>query len=319
MCLPARLTLLLVLLQGLVPGAANGQLLPVAPACNDPGSSLLWQVQGAELDKRGITLHLFGSIHVGKASFYPLHPAIEQRFRSAANLVFEIDPVAAANPQTAMRMQLRGMLPSGQTLADVVEPAALDRLRAHTERLGVPLAGLMNVKPWMLTLLLANFQANALGFDASNGLESYLVTQKPAQSRILELESLEQQIDMLDSLDPDIFLDYSLDEFDTGATQLEQLVQAWQCADKESLGTQLLEAMQAGPDAPAEERASMDELHARLFTDRNLTMANGIDTFIRTGTGSYFVVVGAAHLLGEGSVVELLQQRGYEVSPVRLD
>jgi uncharacterized protein len=315
-----HLTLLFLLLQSFVSNAALAQA-PAGLSCEDPGSSLLWQLQGAELDNKGMTLHLFGSIHVGKSDFYPLHPRIEQLFRTADNLVFEVDPLSAASPQTAMQMQLRGMLPAGQTLADILSPAVLARLRSHTEKLGVALDRMMNFKPWMLTLLLANVQANALGYDAANGLESYFIRERAPQSRILELESIDQQLDMLDSLDPAIFLDYSLEEFDQGSTQMDALVQAWQCADKEALSEQLFAALAAEAQASADQQVMVDQLSQRLFTDRNRVMAEGIENFVQAdnGSGSWFVVVGSAHLLGEGSVVELLQERGYRVTPLRLE
>jgi len=313
-----HLTLLFLLLQSFVSSAALAQA-PAGLSCEDPGSSLLWQVQGAELDNKGMTLHLFGSIHVGKADFYPLHPRIEQLFRTADNLVFEVDPLSAASPQTAMQMQLRGMLPAGQTLADILTPAVLARLRSHTEQLGVALDRMMNFKPWMLTLLLANVQANALGYDAANGLESYFIRERAPETRILELESIDQQLDMLDSLDPAIFLDYSLEEFDQGSSQMDALVQAWQCADKEALSQQLFAALEAEAQSSTGQQAMVEELSQRLFTGRNRVMAAGIENFVQAGSGSWFVVVGSAHLLGEGSVVELLEERGYRVTPLRLE
>jgi hypothetical protein len=287
------------------------------PVCADPGSSLLWEVRGGALDANGMTLHLFGSIHVGKREFYPLHPAIESRFRGADHLVFEIDPQAAADPQVALRMQMRGMLPAGQTLPDVVSPEAYANLQATLTELNIPMAGFINLKPWLLTLLLANFQANALGYNAQYGLEAYFIGQKAPDSTILELESIDQQVDMLDSLDPELLLGYSLDEFDTSAADMENMIDAWQCGDKAALSTTLFDALQA-PDAGADQ-AALDVLYDRLYTQRNLHMAEGIENFIATGTGAWFVVVGSAHLLGAGSIVDLLQQRGYQVNEVRLD
>ena len=305
--------LLLAALTGQAAGQQNG-------VCADPGSSMLWQVTGPELDSKGMTLHLFGSIHLGKPDFYPLHPVIESTFRAADKLVFEIDPLAAADPQVALRMQLRGMLPAGQTLADVVSPQELDNLKGVLARFGMPLGNIMTLKPWMLTLLLANVQASSLGYSAEHGLESYFIGQKASQTGIEELESIDQQVDMLDSLDPDLLLGHSLKDFDDSATEMEQLIGAWRCADKDALADQLfseLKAMEQAPD-PAE-RAAFATLYRKLYTDRNLLMADGISRFIAEGSGSWFVVVGSAHLLGEGSVVDLLQQRGFSVTPVRLD
>ncbi len=294
--------------------SASAAAQAAAQACANPSSSMLWEVRGGELDGKGMTLHLFGSIHVGKRDFYPLHPLIEERFRSADTLVFEVDPQGAADPQVALRMQMRGMLPSGQTLPDVISPEAYANLQMTLDGLDIPIANFMNLKPWMLTLLLANFQANALGYNAQYGLESYFIAEKSPESRVLELESIDQQVDMLDSLDPELLLGYSLSEFDTSSTEMEQMIGAWRCGDKAALSTTLFDGLAS---ATADEAAA-DVLYDKLYTQRNLHMADGVESFIDTGAGSWFVVVGSAHLLGEGSVVELLQHRGYEVTPVTL-
>jgi uncharacterized protein YbaP (TraB family) len=291
-----------------------------ADTCADPGSSMLWEVSGPGLGADAVTMHLFGSIHLGKPDFYPLHPTIESTFRAADTLVFEIDPLAAADPQAALRMQLRGMLPAGQTLADVVSPEALANLEEVLGGFGIPLANFRTMKPWMLTLMLANVQASALGYSAQHGLESYFIAQKGPGTDIEELESLDQQVDMLEGLDPELLLGYSLQDFDNGADEMETLIAAWRCADKPALEEQLFSEMQKIEEAPeGDANANMADLYRKLYTDRNRVMADGIVRFIESGSGTWFVVVGSAHLLGAGSVVELLEQRGYTVKPVRLE
>ena len=289
-----------------------------APTCADPGSSMLWKVTGPGLGANE-SLHLFGSIHLGKPEFYPLHPTIENTFRAAETLVFEIDPQAAADPQVALRMQLRGMLPAGQTLGDVVSPEALANLEQVLTGFGIPLGNFMTMKPWLLTLMLANVQASSLGYSAQHGLESYFIAQKAPATNIEQLESIEQQVDMLDGLDPELLLGYSLQDFDDSAGEMEALIAAWRCADKPALSEQLFsEVLKIEQNGDPAMRAGLEDLFRRLYTDRNKVMADGIVRFIDSGSGDWFVVVGSAHLLGEGSVIELLEQRGYTVTPVRL-
>lgn len=303
------------LLLATITGQAGAQ-----QTCADPASSMLWEVSGPGLGAGAVTMHLFGSIHLGKPDFYPLHPRIEALFRAADTLVFEIDPTSAADPQVAMRMQLRGMLPAGQTLDDVVSPEALDNLQGVLARYGIPLGNLMTMKPWLLTLMLANVQASSLGYSAQHGLESYFLGQKAPATAVAELETIDQQVDMLDGLDPELLLGYSLQDFDDGAAEMEALIGAWRCADKPALSEQLFsELLAIEQAADAAVRAGMEDLYKRLYTDRNKVMADGIDRFIKTGSGNWFVVVGSAHLLGEGSVVQLLEGRGYTVTPVRLE
>lgn len=286
--------------------------------CADPSQSMLWELRSDELAAQGVLIHLLGSIHVGKAEFYPLHPDVEQRFRAADHLVFEVDPQAVASPQVAMQMQLRGMLPQGQTLQDVLSDETLGSLEQVLQGIGIPMANFMQFKPWMVALLLTNLQAGALGYDPRFGLESYLMGQRQADVDILELESLEQQLGMLEALHPETFLGYSLQEYASGSALMETMVAAWRCGDKTTLEGIVHEGdAQLDAVAPAQ-RVHLEQIYDSLFTRRNLTMADGIEAFAEDGRGSYFVVVGAGHLLGEGSVVELLQQRGFDAEPVLL-
>jgi uncharacterized protein YbaP (TraB family) len=193
-------------------------------------------------------------------------------------------------------------------------------LREVLAGFGIPLENMMTMKPWMLTLLLANVQATSLGYSAQYGLEGYFIAQKAPDTGIEQLESIDQQVDMLDSMDPKLLLDYSLRDFDDSAGEMEELIGAWRCADKDALNEQLFaEVLALEETADPAERAGIETMFAKLYTDRNKVMADGISRFIETGSGSWFVVVGSAHLLGTGSVVELLQQRGLTVTPVKLE
>jgi hypothetical protein len=50
----------------------------------------------------------------------------------------------------------------------------------------------------------------------------------------------------------------------------------------------------------------------RIFDSRNVKMADRITTILRSGAPS-FVAIGAGHLVGSGSVVDLLRARGFTV------
>lgn len=51
-----------------------------------------------------------------------------------------------------------------------------------------------------------------------------------------------------------------------------------------------------------------------IITNRNIVMANGIDTLIRKNNA--FIGIGAAHLAGEEGVIQLLRNKGYTLRPV---
>ena len=51
-----------------------------------------------------------------------------------------------------------------------------------------------------------------------------------------------------------------------------------------------------------------------IITNRNVVMANGIDTLIRKYNS--FIGIGAAHLAGEEGVIQLLRNKGYTLRPI---
>jgi uncharacterized protein YbaP (TraB family) len=72
---------------------------------------------------------------------------------------------------------------------------------------------------------------------------------------------------------------------------------------------EILEAEMSG--TPADQRVK--EL---VLRKRNAAMAEKIEGLLKL-PGTSFVVVGAAHLGGEGSVVDILKRDGYEMTTVR--
>lgn len=288
-----------------------------AATCADPASTMLWQVQGDAAAQRGVSLHLLGSIHVGKADFYPLPAVVEQSFQQADTLVFEVDPNAMATPAAMTMIQQRGLLPADRTLEQELDVATMASLRNTLQQLGLPEMLVLRMQPWMVTLTLSALQVQMLGYDASLGVENYLLQRKPAAAMIAELESLDSQLSLMESLDPDVLLNYSLDDFANTTQQMEQMVSAWRCGDHTALAEILFSTRDAGAGLSAADQTALDELMQRMFNQRNIAMAAQIDQYLQAGKGDYFVVVGAGHLLGEGSVVDLLQQQGYDVNPVR--
>lgn len=288
-----------------------------AANCSDAASTMLWEVQGEGLAQRGVRMHLLGSIHVGKADFYPLQTVVDERFRQADTLVFEVDPRSMATPAAMAMIQQRGLLPVDRTLDQELDVATMASLRSVLQQMGLPEALVLRMKPWMVTLTLTALQVQMLGYDASLGVESYLMQHRPAAAAIGELESLDSQLALMESLDPKVFLRYSLEDFANTTAQMEQMVSAWRCGDHAALADIMFSTRDTGAGLSADEKTALDQLMHRMFDERNAGMATRIGRYLESGSGDYFVVVGAGHLLGDGSVVDLLQQQGYRVTPVR--
>jgi uncharacterized protein YbaP (TraB family) len=84
--------------------------------------------------------------------------------------------------------------------------------------------------------------------------------------------------------------------------QIDGIFEAWQAGD----GAAIAQLAIAGEDDP-EELQVIDEF---MLDRRNRAMVERIEELLAVHE-SLFVVVGAAHLVGEQGLVELFEQRGY--------
>jgi uncharacterized protein YbaP (TraB family) len=55
--------------------------------------------------------------------------------------------------------------------------------------------------------------------------------------------------------------------------------------------------------------ASIAPIFGKLFEERNLRMTSKIDGYLNSD-GSYFVIVGAGHLVGKRGIIELIKSKG---------
>ena len=84
--------------------------------------------------------------------------------------------------------------------------------------------------------------------------------------------------------------------------QVDELVAAWQAGDTDALARML-----------SNEFDDFPELYRPLTEDRNRAWVEQLDDLL-DDRDDYLVVVGALHLVGRNSVVDLLRQRGYTVT-----
>lgn len=261
----------------------------------------------------GHEMHLFGTLHVGLPEFYPLEPRIAEALAQSSTLALEIDP---AQPQRELLRALHehGMLAPGSTGYEGMDPerrALLERLLAEG---GLDAANARTFKPVLLATLLAMAEYTRQGYRSQLSSEAWLARQARAKgTRILELESLDRQLSLLDRLgEPERwrFLNETMGTIVSGAQRREAraMVQAWSSADRAGL-----DAIAARCDADAS--VSGKFVNQVLLKERNAGLAEGLLHLLRQERKT-FAAVGVLHLLGKGSVTALLREQGAQVERI---
>jgi uncharacterized protein len=275
-----------------------------APACAPrptQGEPALWRIADADSE-----IWLFGTVHVLPDNVHWRSDRVMQAFHAAEEFMTETDTNDAATPQFQALAAQHGTLPAGQALSATLGPGDTERLQSIASDLGLDFAALERERPWLVGVQISVTYAARAGHSAEAGVENRLAAEARAQrKRLTFLETPEQQIRVLADLPPAAeqrFLISSISEIEQGGGVLDAMDAAWARGDTAELG-RLLDAQwrDAGP-----------EIHDALILRRNQAWADEIARRLE-GSGRIFIAVGAAHLVGEGNVVELLRQRGVEV------
>lgn len=250
------------------------------------------------------TLYLFGTVHLLRPTTGWGTPRIDAAFDSADKLVLEIsnpDDEAAVVP---LVMQ-HGLSPATplSSLLNTEEIAALD---AAAKTVGLSAAQMDPFRPWFAALTLSVAPLQKAGYDPASGVELLLKAKAEAAGKpVTGFETIDEQIRILAGFPEETqlaFLRSTLEDFETASVELDKLVEAWAAGDTQAIETIGVEPM----------RESGEELYQALLVRRNTNWADQIQTMLE-GSGTAFIAVGSAHLVGDDSVQEILEQRGVEV------
>ena len=277
--------------------ALTAALCAAGTAAADPAA---WRIAG----KRGGDITFLGSMHVLRATDYPLPATVDQLFARADALIMELD-LDATDPATQQATIMRAaMLPPGTALRDVVDPNVYELAQQRTREMGVDLSLLERFEPWFLSIAILDSGLRKFGFEGERGLEQYLLKKShEAHKPIIGLETLAMQIGIFDALPPasqQAMLEQTLNELDTADTEMAKLATAWRDGHLETLSEGLLADFAAFPG-----------LYETLVKNRNAAWVEPLERALSDGR-HYLVVVGALHLVGRDNVIDMLKARGHK-------
>lgn len=275
--------------------------LALAESSTSTGKHSAWVVQSSNC-----TVTLLGSVHVLKKEHYPLPAVFESAFSNASVVVFETDVGAMNDPKTQAKLMARAILPEGETLKEHLSEETYGALQKRLAQGGLPEAVVSRMKPGFAMMTLVVLEVQRLGYRADLGMDQYFYKRAKQQGKgIRQLESVDFQIGLLCDLtdeEGDSVVKSTLADLAEAKTKFEELLGAWRDGDDAKLEKLLNEANRQEP-----------ALMKKLITDRNVRWVTKIENYAR-GTNDTVVIVGAAHLVGEGGVVELLRQKGWKVA-----
>jgi len=250
-------------------------------------------------------VYLLGSIHMLRERDHPLPNNVEAAYDDAEHLVMELD-MDDIDPVAALQfLMTKGILDTGTTLGDLMGAEMYAQAKTAAGEAGIPIELLDKSEPWLAAMTVQEIMMMRIGFKPEYGVEMFLTAKAAADGKpITGLETVEQQLEFLDKLSIETQKRWFLQSIVEGrrmAMLIDEIVAAWRGGDVQFLEDELLHDMHNYP-----------ELHKAILVDRNQSWVNPIMELLDDGD-DYLVVVGAAHLIGENGLPDLLSQRGVRI------
>ncbi|MEQ1770117.1 MAG: TraB/GumN family protein [Devosia sp.] len=263
----------------------------------------LWEISDADSK-----VTLFGSVHVLPEGKQWRTPAFDTALAGADKVYFEADIGFFNQLYMAFQLVTGAFNTTGERWQDNLSPDEAGAVGAAIEPLGMTLEQAQTYRPWFISMMIEGQSVNAGGAQLGSGVEMTVQREVPRERRGY-LETAAQQIAIISNMPDDLQLQFLVQtavESAPSGTGLDEIVAAWESGDDQAL----LELL--GDDAQLGDAAAMQLV---LF-DRNANWIPAIEAMLAANEND-LIIVGAAHLVGDKGVVELLRAKGYSIHRVQ--
>jgi uncharacterized protein YbaP (TraB family) len=276
--------------------------LAEAEASHGAGEPAVWTLADEDT-----TIRIMGTVHFLRPELDWRSERIDTALAEADTLVFEAD---VSSPDAASEMMAfvssHALFTDGRQLTSLLDEAETEELKAALDYLGFPLGAMETFRPWYAAVNLSVLQMQKDGFDPSAGVEQVLEKEAAAAGKdFAYLETIEEQLGRFANLPDDEQVDFlisSAESVEEGSEMLDVLVSEWEDGDVAGLA-----ALMSNP-----EMMGSEAIYDALLKERNQDWVPKIAAMLDE-PGTVLIAVGAGHLAGKDSVIELLRADGYEV------
>lgn len=281
----------------------------ISYAPTDQEKALLWEVTGQDLTASSF---VYGTIHMIDKSDFFLTESTKEALSKTDKITFEINMEDMNNFAALMPVMMKMFMADGKTLKDLYTAEEYELVKAHFEKLGLPLTFLGRIKPMFLSMMASEDAMNMQSETQSGEIVSYeMELMKLAQDQekaIAGLETAEFQMGLFDSIPYDAQAQMLMATIQAGDTesednQLEQMVEMYKNQD-----IQGMQRMVKGDEG------GISEYEELLLLKRNRNWIPVMEEMM--AENPTFFAVGAGHLGGNEGVIALLRKAGYTVRPI---
>lgn len=281
-------------------GLATAAAAAPQPAIPPAAHPALWEVSDPDT-----TIYLFGTIHLLPPKYQWETPKIRQAIEKSDQLYVETI-VDEKNPQELVAALLKLGYSNGlPPIAERVPPAKRPLLEAAIAKTGIPRPTFDRMETWAAAFTLLGVQFRGLGLEGESGVEQTLRSTFGAEGKpVGQLETNAEQLGFFDTLPEQAqrsLLEGAIEGPQSADKDFSEMLRGWARGDVDAIARTFNRDL---ADTPA--------LREALLKRRNANWSRWIEQRMAQ-PGTLMIAVGAGHLAGSDSVLELLRRDGYRV------
>lgn len=261
-----------------------------------------------KVTKEGREMYIGGTIHLLRATDFPLPVQFDEVLKKTDVLVLETDGSKLKKPGVINKLMNSVVFKNGKTLKTVLKPKVFKTLKDKAVSLGFPLSNLMQFKPSMAVVTLQAIEMKKNGLS-KQGVDMYLIKKAKELNKSQEfLETVGFQIKTLSSMGEGYeneFVNYSLKSMRKSIKELPLMIEEWKKGD-DKLILKTLNVFEKEDST----------VYKELLLDRNNNWMPKLKEYLKDDRKE-FVAVGLAHLYGEAGILNQLKKYGCVIEQVK--
>lgn len=257
-------------------------------------------------------VYLLGSIHVGDDKVTKIKEEIIENYNKSKYLAVELD-IQNIDIYTTIQDYL---LDNGETIDEKITDELKEKLINFLEdknsmytydMLNKFKLGFINSYITLLATMEMNMQ--------ESGVDNHFLTLAHEENKeIIELETYEEQKNLLLNYDDEIYIkqiEESIDNYEEIKKELIKLYESYINEDKKEL-----EKLINGENEEREYTQKEKEYMEEMYDKRNEKMTEKVEKFLEEDK-EVFIIVGAAHVIGNNGIIDLIKNKNYKIVEVK--
>ena len=270
----------------------------------------LWEVKKGEQ-----TFYLFGTMHLGDPKLQILPKALKIAIDKSDEVRTEVPMNAGFQVKSAALMMRRDT----KSLQDIIPKPLYQRTENYLKQINpqLTLVPFDQMKVWALSTVTTMLE-DQLKYPMLEAIDTQIYAYAQSKGKgVGGIETVEEQISAMDtfSLDEQIMgLESTLDYLEENGDFMEEMKSLYLLGDEKKMMTFI-----EGTMFKNEKYQKFDEKFMQvLLYDRNKRMAQRIESLCQKQPKKrYLFAFGVMHFLGEKSIVEHFEHKGYSVRRVK--